>query len=192
MGAVTANLAFPYPFNSDTFDPPSDIQALAEAIDAYLAAAGILHMQKREKPANESITSDSSLNTDADLSGMTLLANTRYRVEGYFDVESNPTADFKLGVLLPASATFRARLLSVAGSTDDTIQALRGWTEGGPIGVPCLSGTGGLSNRMDFVGHIVVAATAGTLTVQWSQNVSDAGTTTVKAGAHVILTKLTG
>ena len=138
--------------------------------------------QRRSRESTLSTSSDATLTSDAELSGHTLDSNAFYSMIGHLEIVSSATPDFKFQIAGPSGVVIRGMCLAVSGASDDVIQALRAFTEGSATGIPCLAGSGGTNMRLFFIGAVAVSSTAGTLDFQWSQNTSDAATTSVNRG----------
>lgn len=135
------------------------------------------------KAADETVTTTTTLQDDDDLS-FAVEANKRYAVWGGILVNTGTTPDIKVQLTSPASATFDGTILNDISSTSNaTIELLV------ESGTTALTGAGA-DRWHSFSGTLVVAGTAGSATLQWAQNTSDGGNTTVKAGSWLAYTEL--
>lgn len=131
------------------------------------------------KTADETISSDSTLSDDAALK-FAASANTKYLGEIFFWMATVAAADFKFGLNCPASPTSVRwnSLRQVWGGTTLNVGALQ--TACGSVTITATSSGDGWI-RMDF--FVENGASAGTIALQWAQNTSDPGNTTVQKGS---------
>lgn len=163
-------------------------QNTANASDTTVLAA-ILEIYATEETTPIGKASDETRNsttTFADDSGLvsgTLDANAAYKVELYFPMVSGATPDLKFTLErsgLSDAALYWNELISVGGGL-----TAAGRTFGSTMNA---AGTGN-SQFAGVAGILVTGSDPGTLKMQWAQRVSDAGDTTVKAGAVLRLAK---
>jgi len=140
------------------------------------AGGGGTTILKSMKTANESRNTTTTLADDADLT-VTLAANTRYsfRMVG-FVVAANATPDIKLHLAGPAGTVYKA------ANTHDVTGNYR--THANDIIMTTITTT---PQIFDISGYVKTAGTAGAMTIQWAQNVSDAGDTTLEEGTWIHL-----
>ena len=131
------------------------------------------------KSVDESITSSTTLQDDNELL-IALLANKRYFFILSIYVVSNTTPKFKFAITVP-SGTTNARINNVldGGVTARGTAAIDATTSIG------LSGTS--QKGIICQGYVLTDSTAGNLTLQFAQTVSDAEATTVKAGSTLLI-----
>jgi hypothetical protein len=136
------------------------------------------------KTADETVTASTTLQNDDHLS-VSVAANATYHVMLEMQEVSPPAAAFKMGFTGPAgysiNGTARGAAVSISTLADFiTTEVATGsnYAFGGLVGVDlCVS--------MNFI--LITSGTAGTLQVQWAQNTSNAGGTTVRANSFMLL-----
>lgn len=150
----------------------SKLQQLSDAINERTPLNAI-------KSADESLTSDTALQNDNELT-LSLAANAVYGFLMLIRYDATAASDFKTQLVLPASATafYNADGVPTAGTafslfnaTEATVFAFEG------------AGAGTIRN-VNFAGHITTVGTAGSAVLQWAQNVSGGTATIVKAGSR--------
>ena len=130
---------------------------------------------RARKSGDETISSDSTLSNDSDLS-VAVAANTGYFLTCFLEVNSGATPDIKVKWSLPSGATL------------DWVAEFKGATRiWHNEGTTHAYGTSGSDEVVTIVGYLRIT-TAGTCVLQWAQDVSDPGNTTVKAGSWLVLT----
>jgi hypothetical protein len=140
------------------------------------------------KTADESLTSNTTLQDDNDLS-VTVAANSVYEVEFGLVYEAGTTGDIKYKWVAPAGATFThsANRLNVGATLtgDDTVSvdAISVTVSAGGLGT-------GVSLPIEGKGLLRVASTAGTFKLQWAQDTSSAGATIMKADSFIVLRRV--
>lgn len=143
--------------------------------------AGATGMSLIVKDTDETVNSTTTLQND-DAITFSVAANEDWQFEGTLFVNSAITPDFKLDFAGPSGAT---GYWGVTSWADGTV------TANAHNQVGALSGSGqGLTSAdwpiaIRFWGGIANGANAGSLTLQWAQNTSDAGNTTVLAGSYI-------
>ena len=135
------------------------------------------------KTADQSITSDSTLNNDSELF-FPMLANTKYqfKLEVFFDTGAVP--DFKWRHSGPAAATLVriAERDSAPGSGTLSFSVATAYSTVDNTLVTTSGTTGGY---VSLEGIIHNGVNAGDFHFQWSQNSSSATATTVRAGSYI-------
>ncbi len=134
-----------------------------------------------KKSITTTITADDTLNVDADLK-FPMLASTKYAVNATIFFDTTAAADFKWRHTGPASPTlvriYRYWVLpgatSIAGLAIDTAFS---------SGDLAAAGSGTTGGFITIEGVIHNGVNAGDFGISWSQNVSDAGNTSVLAGS---------
>jgi hypothetical protein len=135
------------------------------------------------KTADQSITSDSTLNNDSELF-FTMAANTKYqfKLEVFFD--SGTTPDFKWRHSGPTSPTL-VRIVergSAPGSTTLSFNVATAYSSSDNALTSSSATTGGY---VSLEGIIHNGVNAGDFHFQWSQNSSSTTATTVRAGSYI-------
>lgn len=131
------------------------------------------------KTANETITSDNTLTADSDLT-VSLEANSKYSYEIIIYYTSASTPDFKSSLTTPVNSTgFRMDMMNNANGYTQPFSFV--YVENG-LGTNQIAGA--KSN-----GYIETVD-AGDISVNWAQNTSDTGLTTLRRGSYIKLTKL--
>jgi hypothetical protein len=185
---TTTNWALPYPSANDAPNGATQIAALASAVDSALESRKTLFARKAGDTSRASTTTYAD---DPDLT-VPVAASAVYRVDcGLFYVSSSQTAgDFKAQVVGPSGAALQGTVVGLAaGATtvaDDLVSGLT-LTTGLSVGVVF---TADPYNPCHITGVLVTAGTAGTFKVQWSQNVSHATATVLKANSYLALSRV--
>lgn len=143
-----------------------------------------IHSYMKMKTAKETLSASTTLQDDNHITGIPYKANTSYLIRGLFVVGSPAAADFKAG-LTWSSAPVDGQW-SLWGSEASNTMGARTAGLTSTIAPPTQGGS-----IVDFVtvqGYVKThASTAGTVKLQWAQNTSDAGTTTVYMGTYIEL-----
>lgn len=152
--------ALPYPADTDAPDVPSDLQALAEALDAYVPVVVY-------KTATETVTSSTTLQNDDHLD-IALQPGT-YRVRAVIRAIGASGGDVKIawafsGTLTRANRTTMGPQL---GTTDATNTAVRMVTAA--LGTAIGYGTDGSAGSVIEEDLLLTVSVAGTLQMQWAQ-----------------------
>lgn len=118
-----------------------------------------------------------------------VLANTTYRFDAVWHYSASTTADLKIGMVVPASASSR---YEASGALPTDTAANGNFFNGSfteSVGTPVFGGCGvGTTMIARVSGHLIVAGTAGTFKFQFSQNTADAvNTTKIYLGSWVTL-----
>lgn len=140
-----------------------------------------------KKTADESRASTTTLANDAALN-FPCAAGTRYRVRfGVIYTIANATMDFKVamnytGTLTGADTTVRRSISPAAAiGSDNEFTVGNGSIIGAPVAMTTSSsGIGTMEYEVIFLTNA-----AGTFSLQWAQNTSDAGAATVLAGSYL-------
>lgn len=108
---------------------------------------------------------------DPDLT-LSVVANAVYEVRN-LNVWTNGGGGFRMCWNVPAAATMT-------------------WTDGGGSGMvlPTTNATFAASTGTEAVGRLVTGANAGSCTLQWAQNTSNAGNTALQAGSFLSLRRV--
>lgn len=136
------------------------------------------------KLADETITSDDTLTSDADMQ-FSLAASTLYAIRGKVFFNTSSTPDFKFG-------------LNYSGTTTSARTHWRAMAAGTPAGTdnensfttPVLVSSQAITSAGSGIGFveldiIIVTDTSGTFAFQWAQNTSNAGATLVYGGSYL-------
>jgi len=111
-------------------------------------------------------------------------ANETWTAQFVIQQNSGTVPDFKFGVTAPVGATCDVSINDTISSTNSVSNLGCGVSQ---------AVTGNAADEVTFVyATIVNGSTAGTVTLQWSQNTSDPGNTTVQAGSTVVATNISG
>jgi len=138
------------------------------------------------KPANETVTSSTTLQNDDDLF-VSVEANAQYEMSLRLlhDSDNNAAADVKTGWTGPSGATmfWGGHGANVAETgTSGTITAVNMETH--LINETMTFGGGDSSGTYAIIGGVLTtSSTAGTLQLQWAQNTSNPIASTVRAGS---------
>lgn len=137
--------------------------------------------QTVQKLADETKTANTTFANDAELK-FSMLVNKKYRIRGTIWFDTTAAGDFKYQFVGPASPTLVRfeRIDCVAGGTPaenvpDTAYPTN----------KALAGAGTTGGYIRFEAIVQNGASAGTFALQWAQNTSDAGNTTVYAGSYI-------
>jgi len=144
-------------------------------------SAGTSRWTTKVKSVDETLTSDNSLNNDADLQ-FTTSANTNYTVRALIIFESNATPDFQWAIAHSGTTT-QAFSASWRLRDSDTV-----FTNIQASNTPATT-TALTTNTVDvnflFIHYFLrVGGSGGTVNFQWAQNTSDANNTIVRAGSY--------
>lgn len=136
------------------------------------------------KPANQNITSSTTLTNDTDLT-FTLAANTSYVVNGgLFATSASATPDIKIGFTVPTGATMDIAYMSQTGNnrTAELLETTNTPSSNIPIAA-------NQTTIIQVFGSIVTGGSGGTLQLKWAQNTSNATATTMKQGSFMTVTE---
>lgn len=181
MGSTT-NYGFTYPGSSDAADGPAQMAELAQDIDTQIKAIEDKFLVGRST-ADQTVNASTTL-VNATSMSVAVAASSNYLIDGWLMYASDTTPDIKFAFTYPAAAT-----LSWSGSGY--------WTNiasGGPAGATggevnlnarnrsatAISAGGigaGTAAGMVIRGLLIVGGTAGTLQLQFAQEVSNASDT---------------
>lgn len=127
------------------------------------------------KTTDETIMCDTTLSNDAVLK-FAACANKTYNVQLFMHFQSAIAADFKWAMSLPTNATGIYQL----GDWQDATKGDRDWET---IISACTDNT---CQLFELSGLVRMGDCAGCVAVQWAQNASNSGCTTVQAGSMII------
>lgn len=143
----------------------------------------------KEKSTHEGLTANTTLQDDNTFQNITLTPGT-WLVDCLFLVSGPSGADIQItwafsGTLTRGSRGGQGPAAGVTSALDGGSVRMAGANNSGQItGIPVYGTDGTNWSAIVEKGVLVVSAT-GTLKVQWAQNVSDAGTTNMRAGSFV-------
>ncbi len=135
------------------------------------------------KTANETITADTTLSNDSELK-FNIGANESWTYRYVMQINSPTPADMKFAIAAPVGATCQATATSY--KNNNSISQLGCGVSSG------LMSTSATDEMIEVTGSVQNGANAGTITVQWAQNTSNAGNTIVYKGSFVNAFKETG
>lgn len=130
------------------------------------------------KGVDETVTSSTTYQNDDALT-FSVVANATYAVEYYFQQTFTNTGGAKTQATLPSGATWRT---SPTSSSSSPVALNSGNTGQG-------AGTGSIRNTTGPV-IITTSSTAGSVTIQFAQEVSDVSGTTMKANSYFIVRRV--
>jgi hypothetical protein len=134
------------------------------------------------KAANESVTSSTTLQDDDDFT-INIGANEKWRFRFLISLTAaNTTMDLKMQLVAPAGATGYWGTVS-AGATTATGNQSAVYNLAGSLNSSVSYASFGASSIFEFVAYVATAGTAGTVKLQWAQDVSDPGALTFNAGS---------
>jgi len=159
---------------TDTSDKKITVQGILDLVPA----GGGLTFAKIVKATDETIDTDTTLSDDAELL-FTPTINKVYHFELRLYIQSATAADFKVGWSVPSGATVLG--LEADIWRNDILQNADDQT------VAFAVATDGNLEMMLLCGKILMSSTSGSAAVQWAQNVSNGGNTTVLAGSTLLV-----
>lgn len=137
------------------------------------------------KTLDETVNNTSTLQNDNHMSA-SVIANAVYEMRMRAIVNGGTTPDIKFGWTYPVGLTMSVHFFE--GSTPSTAASvLQG--PGIETTVPAFS-TIAADQIIIIEGLVIVGANAGTLQLQWAQNVATASNTTVKINSYLLLRRL--
>lgn len=125
------------------------------------------------KSADEIVSNSTTLQNDDHLT-LALEANKTYYFYTQWILTSSTVADFKWRFIVPSGATMDWTTVSGADVADATLGSSASTT----------------GNRQAFIavtGRIMVAGTAGNVTLQWAQNTAEVSSTTMHKGSFLMI-----
>jgi hypothetical protein len=169
---------------------------MPQAAGETILASDIIPVRYYQKLATESRTSVATPVNDADFANIPLAANKMYRVEAFLGVGGAVAADIATNWVLGGGVQSlvttkhtRGPGLSGGDPRDDTQVriSVSNVTTTVTYGASP-SGTGSIHE--DFLVETTTSGTAGTITLQWWQAVSNATATTLISGSYLIITEI--
>lgn len=130
------------------------------------------------KPADTNRNTTTTFANDPDLT-LAVAANKMYKYELYLNITAGATPQMKVQLTSPSGASLKAGTFRWNG----TVNAPTGATHT----------TGGITGTDTYYvqeGIVRVGATAGSLTLQWAQSVSNGTNITIHQGSFLLLTAL--
>jgi hypothetical protein len=160
-----------------------------------ILAEDIIPVRYFKKIATESVTSSITMQDDDDLAGIALAANKVYLCEFYGASVGATAGDIKIGWVAgggAAALTSRAIMSAQIGTTDSTNTAVRIARNALATAVPFGTTTGstGITINETFIMETTTSGTAGTLTLQWAQDTSNATPTQLLSNTFLIVTEI--
>lgn len=137
------------------------------------------------KAATETISSDNTLSDDAELVGV-LAASTAYHVEGLVLFDTGTTPDIQFNWNFPSGGWTFDGEISFDTQDGSSTNEFNKWTEAAAEAQVADGNTGVI--KID--GVLVTDATSGNAALQWAQNTSDPGNTSVLLNSHLRFTEL--
>ncbi len=139
------------------------------------------------KPANETISSNATLQNDDDLF-VTVDAAAHYIVECELFIASQAAADAQIAFSCPSGSVFTWRLHSInsSGSTtnDDFLSVM------GTSSAPAVAGLGASTVAASVRGLLIVGGSSGTFQLRWAQNTSNASGTSMLQYSYMSLRRV--
>ncbi len=169
------------PAGTDTVEVTQGGVSKKETLTQIVSLAGGGGFSTVFKTVDETINSDSVLTADGDMT-FSVDANSYYALYFLIKVHTAATPDFKYRIVGPSGS-----LIWGDNSAMDHDSSNRIDLDGFDIVVT----TFGTNNEF-VLGHglIEIGGSAGSVELQWAQNTSDVGDTTLKVGSHLAFKKL--
>ena len=134
------------------------------------------------KAADETVNNSTVLQNDDELT-LAVEANTLYLLNIILVTNSGATPDFKFKITLPAGATMYGRVEDPSPGVGFSPQQFTEATAS-----VAFAGTG--SAYVTFIkAGVIIAGTAGNVTLQWAQNTAEVSDTKVLTGSSFVLMK---
>jgi hypothetical protein len=135
------------------------------------------------KTADETKTSNIVWADDGELVSETLVANAVYRVELLLVTKSDAATDLAFRVQRSGLSDADLRL---AGDLDNAASVVFTWAQQQNI-----AGAGATALRMgNWIGYLITGASTGAIAIQWRQQTSGAGQTTLARGSMLMLRRV--
>ncbi|MFE9064941.1 hypothetical protein [Streptomyces violaceusniger] len=162
-------------------------------VTGNLSASGIGQKQFVRKTADETLTSNATLQNDDHLSAA-VAANATYTFEVVlFTIEASGdfVGDIKTAFTIPASSTLHmmgtgAHVTDLSSGTSSNAEWIGRPSQTTSPTQTLSYGVGTSQTALVLKGIIITGGTSGTLQLQWAQNVSDASGLTIKAGSWMV------
>lgn len=154
---------------------------VAERLRIEEATGGIDILSADHPPINTSTTLE-------DILSVAVAANTNYVVDGIGFLEGDPTPDIKIAFTFPAGATCWIANEARRGDSTTNVRDHDIIKASGASITWAISG-GVAEEYFVFKGAILVGATAGNLTLQAAQQVSNGSDLDIKAGSYLRVMK---
>ncbi|MGH9247940.1 MAG: hypothetical protein ACRD0W_00245 [Acidimicrobiales bacterium] len=149
------------------------------AVPGDLIVAGIGQTLFIRKTVDESVASSTVLQDDNHIT-FAVAANTSYILDALLVMRAPIAADIKMAWICPASAILDCFAFSQFDGTN------RHMIENATHGFPAEP----TAHPITVHGHLRIAGTAGTFKLQWAQNTSDAGNTTINEDSYAELRRV--
>lgn len=157
--------------------------ALTNLVNSLETTVGSQRRTVARKTADETVNNSAAYQDDDHLA-LQLDANVVYRANIHLLYQSSTVADFRYRFVAPAGASLAGWSFLGINSASAFVYAVA--NNGGVIG---LGGTGA-DTVLDAWGLVVVGGTAGTLQVQWCQDVANASNTILRATSYLTLERI--
>lgn len=152
----------------------------------YTGAAPLLPFRRVSKQTDEYVTSSTTFQNDDELL-ISVAANAEYKVECNIWVQGQ-TGDSVLKIQWPSitGASFQWTFLCLSSTATGTTSSISRQILqfGSSATTVCFSAN---DTWATCIGYLTMGSTAGSLQLQWAQNVSSANATGVKAGSSLEL-----
>lgn len=152
------------------------ISSITHEVDTLDGDAGVLY---RVKPSDTTRNSTTTLSADPILDGPPMDPGQRYRVEAFLTVNSGATPDFKVA-LSGTNMSGRFNVIGPSGTAGANVS----------LGTGVSVTTDGTDQLVIVDGVVFTETTSNDFKIEWAQNTSDAGDTTVKADSYWICSRL--
>lgn len=139
------------------------------------------------KTADETVNNSVTLQNDNDLF-FSIGANEIWRMDYFLRIDMTATADFKHTWTVPAGAIIRGLPDDINNMGDATAGALTAEVDLTTTRTKTIAAT--TTQTITGTAIVVNGGTAGTVQYQWAQNALEVANLNVKAGSHIILTRL--
>lgn len=157
--------------------------ALTNLVNSLETTVGSTRRSVARKTADETINNSATYQDD-DALALQVDANIVYRANIHLLYSSGATPDFKYRFTAPAGTSLAG--WSFIGFNETLVLSYGVAASGGVSGL----GGSGADLVVDAWGLIVVGSTAGTLQVQWAQNLANASNTIVRATSYLVLERI--
>lgn len=144
------------------------------------------------KTTSEAVTSSTTLQND-DALFVSVAASATYRMDLLLlhDSDATAAADIKVGWTGPAGATMHWGVVGANTASTSSTTVPNSNMQTALITETASFGGGDSTGTTALVaGTLVTSTTAGTLQLQWAQETSNAVATNVRAGSHLVLTRI--
>lgn len=139
------------------------------------------------KTADESVSSSTTLQDD-DVLLFAVGANEVWVADLYLYLSATnlSLADFKMAFTVPSGSTMNLWWANHDNDEEARVSGAITQTTVSGTGIAVIIGSGATKSLVHVMFYVAVGTTAGNCQLQWAQNTSDAGATTVKDGSFLI------